>query len=280
MQKNETFPTALEAIFLIIFLFIIEYLLGALFYDFRSSIDIDIQQTQGVISLLGNGVIFCALLYYKNMSYGSLFHFSKNSPLLTTGLLILPISLTVPALTLFMWTSDTLLTSLFPPSEWFTASYHRMMSNGVISIITVCILAPILEEMLFRGIILRSFLYQYRKWPAIIGSSFIFGFAHLNIYQFVVGVVIGSILGWLYERTHSLYPGIFLHSLYNSVCMYLYYTFYSEDLSYSWEPSTLHWVTAFIFAFIGTSLLRRLLSSPKAATILTLSSDNNPDKKM
>jgi membrane protease YdiL (CAAX protease family) len=39
----------------------------------------------------------------------------------------------------------------------------------------------VLEEMLFRGIVLRSFLLLYPRGAAIAGSAILFGFAHLNI---------------------------------------------------------------------------------------------------
>jgi len=73
----------------------------------------------------------------------------------------------------------------------------------------------VLEEMLFRGVILRGFLQHYPPGLAIAGSAIVFGLAHMNLYQFVVAFVIGGLSGWLYARTRSLLPSIVLHACYN-----------------------------------------------------------------
>lgn len=66
---------------------------------------------------------------------------------------------------------------------------------------------------------MRSFLGQYPKWAAILASAGMFGFAHMNTYQYVGAVIIGVFLGWLYERTKSLLPCIGLHAAYSTLCV-------------------------------------------------------------
>ncbi|WP_346779543.1 CPBP family intramembrane glutamic endopeptidase [Burkholderia sp. Ac-20345] len=80
-----------------------------------------------------------------------------------------------------------------------------------------CLVAPVLEEMLFRGIMLRSFLRQYPPGTAIAHSAAVFGLAHLNVYQFVLAFGIGLLIGKLYAATRSLLPGILLHAFYNTI---------------------------------------------------------------
>jgi membrane protease YdiL (CAAX protease family) len=55
----------------------------------------------------------------------------------------------------------------------------------------------------------------------LLGSALLFGLAHLNIYQGLVGLILGLIAGWLYERTRSLGPCILLHGAYNSSLAWL-----------------------------------------------------------
>jgi len=152
--------------------------------------------------------------------------------------------------------------STIPYSDSQQAMFERMMPNNVASVVTVCLLAPILEEMLFRGIILRSFLNQYRRTHAIMGSAILFGLAHLNIYQFVVGTALGLISGWLYERTRSLWPCIVLHASYNSAVTFIYLNFGTSSDSEMWASSPIFWGISFFFAFVGVFLLRRLLAAP------------------
>lgn len=258
-QRNKTFPGAFEATFLIIGLFVTEYLIGALLHDLRSLSGIDPRDIEGAIALLGNGILFTGLLHYKRMDYASLFHPSKVSVMATVGTLGLPILFIIPALVLTVWTIEAILVTAFPLAHWEQVMFERMMSGGAISVISVCLLAPVLEEMLFRGIVLRSFLHQYSRTTAIVGSAVLFGLAHMNIYQFAVGVIFGCISGWLYERARSLWPCILLHLSYNSAVMVIYYIYGAQLGNDLWQPSIMFWTVAFLLGFCGTFLLQRLL---------------------
>lgn len=265
-QRNESFPNALEATLLIVGLFVVEFLIGAALHDAKSISGIDPRDVSGVIAVLGNGVLFSALLHYKRMSYASLFHSSKTSVVATVGILAIPILCIVPGMGLTVWTLQSVLEQLFPLARWQQAMFDQMMSNGLASVVTVCLVAPVLEEMLFRGIILRSFLDQYSRRNAILASAFLFGLAHLNIYQFAVGIAIGSFLGWLYERTRSLWPCILLHVSYNSLVTAVYFANLSEESGAVWQPSPAFWAITFSFAFLGTLLLQRLLVPNRATS--------------
>ena len=77
------------------------------------------------------------------------------------------------------------------------------------------ILAPILEEILFRGIILEAFLKKYDISKAILFSALLFGTVHFNPPQILSASIFGLILGWIYYRTKSLLPCIFMHFVNN-----------------------------------------------------------------
>lgn len=258
-ERNEGFPTAIEAVFLVIALFIAQYLVGAALFDLRFLSGVEPRDVWGVVNLLGNGILFSVLLHYKKISYASLFHPSRNSVAATMGTLTVPVLLIVPGLTLAVWTVQAVLVFIFPISHWQTAMFERVMAQGPVTVVTVCILAPVLEEMLFRGIILRSFLRLYPRSHAIVGSAALFGLVHLNIYQFAVGLLLGIVSGWLYERARSLWPCILLHAAYNSVAVWIYWSFTTVEGDEQWLPTTELWIVAFVLSFAGGSLLQRLL---------------------
>ena len=82
------------------------------------------------------------------------------------------------------------------------------------------ILAPVAEEMVFRGAILRKLLAVVGEkwhWPAILFSAVLFGVAHGNIAQFVHAFLMGILLGWMYYRSRSVVPGIALHWVNNTI---------------------------------------------------------------
>ena len=82
----------------------------------------------------------------------------------------------------------------------------------------VGLFAPIAEEFVFRGAVLRSLLNGTRKpWVAIILSALLFSLAHLNPAQMLHAFLVGLLLGWMYWRTGSIIPGIVYHWVNNTV---------------------------------------------------------------
>lgn len=82
----------------------------------------------------------------------------------------------------------------------------------------VCVLGPIMEETLFRGMILQSL----RPWGdrlAIIVSAVLFGLAHLNLYQGLPAVLLGLLFGFATVKTGSIVPSALMHILCNSFSM-------------------------------------------------------------
>lgn len=79
------------------------------------------------------------------------------------------------------------------------------------------IVAPVTEEYLFRGMILRGLLAHYRPAKAIWITAILFGMVHANPPQFLLGVVLGTALGWWYVQTRSLVPCIVGHAVFNIV---------------------------------------------------------------
>ena len=90
--------------------------------------------------------------------------------------------------------------------------------------VAVGILAPLTEEVVFRGAILRTLLGMMSKrnhWVAIMISAAVFGAVHGNAAQFVNALLMGLLLGWMYYRTRSLVPGILLHWVNNTMAYIL-----------------------------------------------------------
>lgn len=87
----------------------------------------------------------------------------------------------------------------------------------VVTILSAAILAPILEELFFRGI-LQPFLIRWtaRPWPSIVLTGIIFGFFHYPLIHTIPALaVFGIFLGYLYAKTRSLTLVILLHVIFN-----------------------------------------------------------------
>lgn len=112
-----------------------------------------------------------------------------------------------------LWGVISPMASTIPMSDEIKKAFMDFAGEtGLYSFILMVIAAPILEEILFRGIILDGLLKRYSPLKSILVSSFLFGFVHLNPWQFVSGFVIGIFAGWVYFKTRSLLATIIVHA--------------------------------------------------------------------
>lgn len=78
------------------------------------------------------------------------------------------------------------------------------------------IIAPVIEEFLFRGFLLTAMNKYFGRWKAILISSLVFASVHLNIHVFLQIFILGILLGYVFERTGSLVAPIAIHVIHNS----------------------------------------------------------------
>ena len=115
------------------------------------------------------------------------------------------------------------------------------MSRNVFGIISITIMAPLVEELLFRGAIQGYMLRKGMKpLNAILIASAIFGIVHMNPIQIPFAFAIGLIFGWLYYRTGSLVPGIVGHFINNSIACIQMATMTEEEFN----TKTIEWLGA------------------------------------
>jgi membrane protease YdiL (CAAX protease family) len=260
-EKNHTFPNAYEGILLAVALMLAEYLIGTVLFDLNVLSAMNAVDAGGMVMVISNAIIFTIVMEYKGLSYRELFHSSASQAGASLGLILAAILLTVPALILVVTFFVEVVVKLFPLSSAEVAMFKEMGSGSVGAIIITSLLAPVLEEMLFRGIILRSFLLQYPKWISILGSALIFGAAHMNLYQFTAAFMLGMFLGWLYQRSRSLVPCIALHGVYNSALLGMSLMGEEWAADKIGNQAALLLAAAFVIGAAGLSLLRHLLPS-------------------
>ncbi|MFM9921981.1 CPBP family intramembrane glutamic endopeptidase [Variovorax sp. H27-G14] len=253
--KSAAFPSLAQAALLFVALFLCEFVVGAALRDANGWLGLNGMQIGVLSAVLGNGCVFAVVMHFQKLTYRELFHHAPSSPGSMLMLVVPPVLLLVPALLLTLTSALQLLTAVIPLSAWEESFFSRMADGSVAAVLAVCVMAPLLEEMLFRGIVLRGFLQRYPRWQAILMSALLFGAAHMNIYQFVVGFVMGTVLAWLYERTRSLIPCIALHATYNTTTLLL------ADWLEAASASRLLWavVAALALAVCGVVALRAML---------------------
>lgn len=99
------------------------------------------------------------------------------------------------------------------------------MKNFVIYYFGVVIIAPIVEESIFRGLIFSPLYRKCGRYIALVLSSLFWTYGHPNPLLSSIGIFIfGLILGWLYDRSGSLIHPIVLHMFQNSWIVVYYLT--------------------------------------------------------
>lgn len=123
------------------------------------------------------------------------------------------------------------------PAEWVyeqlqisvpesTEALFEGVMKEPLGYLAVGIFAPVVEEMVFRGAVLRTLVDMFNRqwhWVAIVLSALLFGVIHMNLAQGLHAFVIGLLLGWMYYRTSSIIPGILLHWINNSVAYLMFH---------------------------------------------------------
>ena len=118
-----------------------------------------------------------------------------------------------------MFILDFIMSHLSFLPDWMKNTFN-VLQSGWIGIISVAVLGPILEELLFRGSITKVLLQKYSPTKAILYSGLIFGIIHFNPVQVVGGVLLGFLFAWLYYKSGSIIPGIVIHIMNNSLSVY------------------------------------------------------------
>ena len=147
---------------------------------------------------------------------------------------------------------------------------NMFQKNLPVFLLTV-VVAPVCEEWLFRGIILKGLLSRYSPLKAIIWSALMFGVIHFNPWQGIPVFFAGLMIGWIYWRTRSLWLCIFIHAV-NNAAAFIFSAFLFPDAK----------VNASIFDHTGgyyiyaVALLLCVLTGMWIKNII-ISSDTTPD---
>lgn len=105
--------------------------------------------------------------------------------------------------------------SIVPMPDSVKQIYANMLSNMVWTSLSVAVAAPLAEEFLLRGTILRGMLYHSTPLKAILWSAFYFALIHMNLYQALGAFLMGLFIGWIYYKTGTLWLAVLIHFVNN-----------------------------------------------------------------
>ncbi|HTE01288.1 MAG TPA: type II CAAX endopeptidase family protein [Mucilaginibacter sp.] len=142
----------------------------------------------------------------KRQGYFSKVNFNKIQLWLVPTLIVGTLALIIPLAQVGDW---------IPMPKAVQKFFENAFRKDVFSIITMVIAAPIMEEILCRGIVLKGLLKNYQPQKAILISAVFFGALHLNPWQAIPAFFGGLFLGWAYYKTQSVIPGMIIHATIN-----------------------------------------------------------------
>jgi len=90
-------------------------------------------------------------------------------------------------------------------------------ANPFVLVVALVVVAPIVEEIFFRGIVYNAWQREYGERRALYGSAVLFGTIHASVFAFLPIVGLGIVLALVYRATRSLPASMALHATFNAI---------------------------------------------------------------
>ena len=117
---------------------------------------------------------------------------------------------------------------------------------SLILVLYSVLIGPVCEELIFRGLTLKYAKRAMPFWVANLLQALLFGVFHMNMIQGVYAFVVGIVLGFICEKSCSIYPSMLFHILFN-----IWGTFSPDWFMYKADTVPFF----FLWFFVGAGLL-------------------------
>ena len=161
--------------------------------------------------------IFVLDIVFKKKKLSKELYLTKFRPVVIVPLLLMGVGLNIVLNQIFYTIPFT--------EKWIVDYENSVMpmnpDNCVFTMIFTVIVAPIVEEVVFRAL---AYTKLKRAMPTVVAAvllSVVFGLIHGSLMQMVTIPFLGLVLVWVLERTKSLYAAILYHSVFNATAMWL-----------------------------------------------------------
>jgi len=261
--RQKYYPTILQAIHLIILYIFIQTVVDfpLALIDYYNGTDYLYNPAKKIILGVGSTLFILIYGFRKTKS-----PFLEVFPLKFFNPLVI-----IPVIT-FLWAAhnwlgvvNKLVESYIPPPPWFWELFNKVFESDYGwwgAFFKVAVVAPVVEELIFRGLILHGLRRNYNAFTAVVISALLFALFHLNPWQFPATFVLGLLLGWIMIRTRSILLAIIGHAI-NNLLVLLTVTYWQEINTHAiflMEENELLWLSTLIMGF---SVILIILSTIK-----------------
>lgn len=133
-------------------------------------------------------------------------------------------------------------------------------STLALELISSGVLTPVLEELVFRGVIFGRLKTMMPKLPAVFLSALIFAAMHFNIVQFIYALLLGIVLALLADKEEKVYPAVAGHMTVNLVAVIRTETGFLKETV---RGDIISWAVSVLLLAVGGILLWRYLTKEK-----------------
>lgn len=251
---------------LLLFLLLLAFILGANMMGYflwgmaigLTGVDNQSNSMPLLLMTITNIVAYTSMIHYVFRKYNISWKYLKGKVIKSLGFYLILIMICIVYL-IFASGISGFINELFPIDEFANYFEEEIFSKNIIAVfITICVVAPIFEEILLRGIFLKGFVNRFGKWKSILLSSFLFAIFHMNIWQGVNAFFLGIILGWIYIQFNSLPAAIFVH-FFNNLISYILHNVLSTTTETTLEQTTSYYHYYAVYIIIGAALVIGLM---------------------
>ncbi|TXF91432.1 CPBP family intramembrane metalloprotease [Neolewinella aurantiaca] len=180
--------------------------------DLAQGLDMSASMSRWAFIASGTPLVLCILYAWKKMGKPRWSLGFENVTVVTALLSIFG--------TLLVSNGVSATAEYLPGYEGFAEMMEDMMVPGIGIALAVVVVAPIFEEVLLRGLIMRGYLRKTTPFKSILFSGLIFGVMHIYPVHVFFASIMGFCLGYVYYRTRSLGLVILIHFINNAISYY------------------------------------------------------------
>jgi uncharacterized protein len=169
----------------------------------------------GFVNIVAIGGTISLGLALNRLSFRQAFPFVRFSAWQCLG-----VAVTILGGAVLLSEADNLFRAVAPPPRFLLDAFKSLFADegGLLGrVFLLVVVAPVTEELLFRGIVLRGLLSWHRPATAVSVTALLFALVHLNPWQFISAFFLGLVFGWIYLRTGSIALCILAHAVNNGL---------------------------------------------------------------
>lgn len=123
------------------------------------------------------------------------------------------------AITPLLYLAVTFVLGLLPAAwmEDYADASAALSQTGVLMVIATVVAAPIVEEVIFRGLVQSRLHRAMPGWLAVVLSALAFGLCHGQIVWMAYAFVLGLVFGFMDLRARSIWPSLAAHIVFNGI---------------------------------------------------------------